>query len=186
VVYCGEEWREAVDDGADLVVLNYDASTSGDDYAALRNVGVIWKVSEASQIQSIMENEMGNIFLLSNDFLFDDGQNNDNIDIDKLQQHLSSIPESAVLIAQLPSMLPQNKELTMGKSLASTGRISSLLLKECCVDDEEDIKYAQFVIDGISKKSSSTFSMTGLTGSTNGHFGVSSHVGEVKWRRVAK
>ena len=29
------------------------------------------------------------------------------------------------------------------------------------------------------------FPATGLTGSTNGHFGVSSHGGEVKWRRNA-
>ena len=49
--------------------------------------------------------------------------------------------------------------------------------------DDEDIKYLQHAIEGINKKSSSSFSMTGLTGSTNGHFGVASHDGDVKWRR---
>ena len=56
-----------------------------------------------------------------------------------------------------------------------------LLLKNACVGDDEDVKYLQYAIKGISKKSSSSFSMTGLTGSTNGHFGVASHGGDVMW-----
>jgi hypothetical protein len=80
-------------------------------------------------------------------------------------------------------MLPENLEVTLGKALASSGSISSLLLCNCCVNDKEDAKYAQFAIEWITKKSSISFSVTGLTGSTNGHFGDSSHAGEVKWRK---
>ena len=181
VVYCGEEWREGVKCGADLVVLDYDGVTS-DDMDELSDVGVVWEVDDVEQIQEISEKDSGNVFLLSDSLLFDD-PNNNVIDIERLEKQLESVPESAVLIASLPSMLPENQELTLGKFLASIDRISSLLMKDCCVNDEEDVKYAQFMIDGISKKSSSTFSMTGLTGSTNGHFGVSSHGREVKWRR---
>jgi len=185
VIYWGECWREAVELGTNVLVLDYDSSTENSDLEMLvdHEVCVIWKVSEIAQIQILMEKHFGNVFLLSDELLFNRDSNNQDTDIEQLQQQLSAVPESAVLIAALPSMLPQNHELTMGKVLSSTERIASLLIKRCCVDDDEDMKYAQFVIDGITKKSSSTFSMTGLTGSTNGHFGVSSHAGEVKWRR---
>lgn len=186
VVYNGDSWRDAVDSGADLIVIDCNDSFNNRDLISInQNVGVIWKVSQMSQIQDVIDKEIGNVFLLSDDLLFGDknDRNNSNIDMDQLKQQLSTVPESAVLIAQLPSMLPENAELSLGKSLNSTNRFTSLLFKNSCVNDEEDIKYASFVIEGISKKSSSTFSMTGLTGSTNGHFGVSSHGGEVKWRR---
>lgn len=181
VVYNGDNWKECLDCGADLLVLPYD-SVSGDDFALFNDVGIIWQVDDVNQILDAVEKEMGNVFLLSDNFLLD-GDESNNIDTENIEQKLSSVPESVVLIAQLPSMLPENAELSLGKSLSSIKQIKSLIFKECCVNDEEDIKYAQFVIDGVSKKSSSTFSMTGLTGSTNGHFGVSSHSGEVKWRR---
>jgi hypothetical protein len=174
-----------VDSGADMIVLDYASFNNQDDLASLKGVGVIWKVSQITHIQDAIVNDMGNVFLLSDDFLFGE-QNESNgsiINMEQLQEQLSTVPESAILVAQLQSMLPENAELTLGKSLSSTNRVTSLLFKNCCVNDEEDIKYASFVIEGISKKSSSTFRMTGLTGSTNGHFGVSSHGGEVKWRR---
>ncbi|KAL3798987.1 hypothetical protein HJC23_005126 [Cyclotella cryptica] len=173
---------EAVGVGVDAVVLEYD-SLRGEDYPLLEQVGVIWKVSTIDQLQHIMEQDLGNVFLLSDELLSVGAGDTYNIDVEQLREQLSSVPKSAILIAPLPSMLPQNLEVTLGKSLASSGSISSLLLSNCCVNDDEDLKYAQFAIEGITKKSSSSFSMTGLTGSTNGHFGVSSHVGEVKWRR---
>lgn len=183
VVYNGKEWRDGIDCNSDLIVLGYGDLSDDDKANAISSgVGVIWEVDKANQISDAMEKNMGSIFILSNNFLFNGDEGND-IDMEKLDQQLSTIPESAILIAQLPSMLQQNNEVSLGKSLSSFKQIKSLVFKDCCVNDEEDVKYAQFVIDGISKKSSSTFSMTGLTGSTNGHFGVSSHSGEVKWRR---
>lgn len=117
-------------------------------------------------------------FLLSHDMLPSSVEE----DSSELKEILSNLPKSVVTIAPLPTMLPENNEIALGKHYASLG-ISSLLLEKACVGDEEDIKYSQHAIEGINKKSSSSFSMTGLTGSTNGHFGVSSHAGDVKWRR---
>ena len=173
-------WREAVDVGVDAVVLDYDMLTSQDSNL-LENVGAIWEVADFDDIKKIMDKECGNVFMLSEELLTNEEGNEINMDI--LEKHLSSVPESAILIAPIPSMLPENHEIALAKSLAATGSISSILIRDCCVNDEEDIKYAQFAIDGMNKKSSSSFSMIGLTGSTNGHFGVSSHEGEVKWRR---
>jgi len=125
-----------------------------------------------------MESHAGGVYMLSKDILPTSIED----DALELKDILSSLPKSVVTIAPLQSMLPENAEVSLGKHYASLG-ISSLLLSNACVGDDEDIKYSQFVIEGINKKSSSSFSMTGLTGSANGHFGVSSHEGEVKWRR---
>lgn len=183
IVYWGDNWKVAVENGAELVVISCDGFQN-DDIDSVEDVGVIWKTSELSQIKLMIEKGMGNVFLLDNDLLLND-KNGINIEHLEQQFQLECIPESAIVIAALPSMLPENLELTLGRSLSSLGSISSLVFKESCVSDEEDVKYSQFIIDGLTKKSSSTFSMTGLTGSTNGHFGVSSHSGEVKWRRKA-
>jgi hypothetical protein len=142
VVYNGDSWRDAVDSGADMIVLDYASFNNQDDLASLKGVGVIWKVSQITHIQDAIVNDMGNVFLLSDDFLFGE-QNESNgsiINMEQLQEQLSTVPESAILVAQLQSMLPENAELTLGKSLSSTNRVTSLLFKNCCVNDEEDIK----------------------------------------------
>jgi hypothetical protein len=66
-------------------------------------------------------------------------------------------------------MQDSQAEVSLAKSLK--GRCTSLLLPDALVGDSEDVEYAQFVVDGVRKKASETFKMTGLTGSTNGHFG---------------
>ena len=80
-------------------------------------------------------------------------------------------------------MMSQNAEIALGKHYASL-RISSLLLKKVCVGDDKYIKYLQHAIEGINTESSNSFSMTGLMGSTYGHFGVASHGSDVKLRRI--
>jgi len=183
VIYCGKELDSAVisddDIGASAVVVEYESADKVD-MESLQNVGIIWKVNFIQQIQQLvdMESHAGGVYMLSKDMLPSSIED----DALVLKDILSSLPKSVVTIAPLQSMLPENAEVSLGKHYASLG-ISSLLLSNACVGDEEDIKYSQFVIDGINKKSSSSFSMTGLTGSANGHFGVSSHEGEVKWRR---
>lgn len=142
--------------------------------------GIIWKVDTMTQLQTLVEAEKnyGGVFLLSSEMLPNDAEE----EVAELKEALSNLPKGIVTIAPLQSMLPENGEIALGKKYAALG-ISSLLLEQACVGDEEDIHYSQFAIEGINKMSSSSFSMTGLTGSTNGHFGVSSHSGETKWRR---
>lgn len=165
--------------GASAVVIDYEQPLDSSVQSKLENTGIIWKVSSVEQMQQSIDNNAGDIFLLSESLL----QSTNFDDIETAKEALSAIQKSAVTIATLSSMQPENAEVSQGKQYASKG-ISSLLVQSCCVGDNEDLKYAQFVIESISKKSSSSFSMTGLTGSTNGHFGVSSHSGEVKWQRT--
>lgn len=166
-----------VQGGATAIVLDYNEEVDSSLVDSMGDVGVIWKVSSLDQMQKSSEKGMGDIFLLSDEFL-------KSIDPETAKESLSSLSKSIVTIAPLASMQPQNNELATGKQYASMG-ISSLLFESCCVGDDEDFKYAQFAVDGISKKASSSFSMTGLTGSTNGHFGTSSHGREVKWLRCS-
>jgi len=184
VIYFGRELVGDVfnddDIGASAVVVEYESADKLD-MESLQNMGIIiWKVNDIQQIQQLvdMDSHAGGVYMLSKDMLPSSIED----DALELKDILSSLPKSVVTIAPLQSMLPENAEVSLGKHYASLG-ISSLLLSNACVGDEEDIKYSQFVIEGINKKSSSSFSMTGLTGSANGHFGVSSHEGEVKWRR---
>lgn len=178
VVYCGKD-LESDDASATAVVVEY-GQYDNVDMEALNNMGIIWKVNEMDQLQQLidMENNAGGVYLLSQDMLPQGVEE----DANELKEMLSTLPKSIITIAPLQTMLPDNAEIALGKHYASMG-ISSLLLQNACVGDDEDIKYSHHAIDGITKKSSSSFSMTGLTGSTNGHFGVSSHSGEVKWRR---
>ncbi len=72
---------------------------------------------------------------------------------------------------------------------SASKKVHGLLIENACVGDEEDIKYTCFAVNSITKKSSSTFAMTGLTGSTNGHFGTMSDnasVENAKWQRVTR
>ena len=175
-----EKLDSTVVESASAVVIEY--GTDCYDLSSLQT-GIIWKVNSIEQLQDLIDmddsNNAGGVFLLSRDMLPSTVDDDDEM----LKNALSQMPKPIVTIAELPTMLPQNYEVTLGKYYANTLGISSLLLTNACVGDEEDISYTTHVIEGINKKSSSSFSMTGLTGSTNGHFGVSSHSGEVKWRR---
>lgn len=171
--------KTVVDGGVTAVVANYGESLDEAVTSLLSDVGIIWKVSSLDELKALQEDNVGSVFLLSKDVIpasVDDAS-------DELAENLSTY-KSMVAIAQIQSMMPANGEIQLGKHLAKLG-ISSLVLEEACVGDEEDIKYTAYAIEELQKKSSSQFSMTGLTGSTNGHFGVSSHGGEVKWRRNA-
>lgn len=151
------------------------------DAEALSDFGIIWKVDGLDQLRELSGTEgIGGVFLLSRDML---PQSAEEEAAEELKEALTDLPKSAVTVAPLPTMLPENGEIALGKHYASLG-VSSLLLEGACVGDEEDAQYSQYAIEELNKKSSSSFSMTGLTGSTNGHFGVSSHGGEAKWRRT--
>ncbi len=176
--------KTVVDGGVTAVVVDYGESLDETATSLLSDVGVIWRVSSLDEMNELMtaatgDNTMGDVILLSKDIL--PASVNDTSSSDELAENLSN-NKSTVTIAQLQSMMPANEEIRLGKHLAKLG-VSSLVLEEACVGDEEDLKYAVYAIEELNKKSSSSFSMTGLTGSTNGHFGVSSHGGEVKWRR---
>lgn len=156
VIYCGPV--ETTSSDATAVVLEYGVDNIMD---SLNEVGIIWKVNTMDQLQDLVDAEKnaGGVYLLSKDML---PTNTEDVS-SELKDMLSNLPKSIVTIAPLSTMLPENKEIALGKHYASLG-ISSLLLENACVGDEEDIKYAQYAIEELNKKSSSSFSMTGLTG----------------------
>lgn len=175
--------KTVVTGGVSAVVADYGESLDETVASLLRDVGIIWRVSSLDKINELMtaSDNMGDVILLSKDILPACVHDTSS---DELAENLSS-NKSVVSIAQIQSMMPANEEIRLGKHLAKLG-VSSLVLEDACVGDEEDVKYTVYAIEELNKKSSSSFSMTGLTGSTNGHFGVSSHGGEVKWRRNAE
>ena len=172
--------KTVVEGGVTAIVADYKESLGEEVSALLNDVGIIWRVSSLDELNELQSENVGNVILLSKNVLpasVDDSS-------DELAENLSN-NKSSVTIAQLQSMMPANAEIQLGKHLAKLG-VKSLVLEDACVGDEEDLKYTAYAIEELNKKSSSSFSMTGLTGSTNGHFGVSSHGGEVKWRRNAE
>lgn len=141
-------------------------------------VDAICKVENVQDIQAVIESGIECAFLVS-------GNHSD----DEMQQMLNVIPKASLVIASLSSMQPESQEISRAKALAgltsNSSKISSILIQEACVGDQEDIKYTSFVIESVNKKSSSTFQMTGLTGAANGHFGsdVSGGFRAAKWQR---
>jgi len=67
-------------------------------------------------------------------------------------------------------MQADNAEVARARSFPR-GSVHSILLQKAIVGDAEDVEYCTFAVAGWTGKQSSTFHMTGLTGSTNGHFG---------------
>ena len=143
-------------------------------------VGVIWKVETLEEMTSVLTQQPadGGVAV---PFLLDAG--NDNLDtlLETLKADASS-SNSSIVIVSMPCMQASNAELSTARDLKPKG-VHSILMQKAIVGDAEDVEYCSFAVDGLTKKQSSTFNMSGLTGSTNGHFGgVSSSVAKT-WRR---
>ena len=90
----------------------------------------------------------------------------------------------ALVVVAVPSMQPDNAEIHATKDLAAAKEtMHAVVVQEACVGHAQDLEYATFLVDGLTKKRSSTFNMSGLTGSTNGHFGGVASSRPVTWRR---
>lgn len=167
VIYNGVEQDAALAAGASAIVCTAEDTVNTD------GCEVIWKVSNAEELQAVLE-RTGNI---ANVFLLDKI-----VDIDQVQGIVASLPEGSIWIASLDPMHPDGAEVNQGKELKKLG-CSSVVVKKACVGDSEDLEYAQFLFSGLTSKASSEFKFSGLTGSTNGHFGGVQASGTVKWRR---
>lgn len=80
-------------------------------------------------------------------------------------------------------MQPGGVEVERAKQAKTQLGCASVLIRQACVGDAEDVEYAQFLVSGMTSKASSQFKFSGLTGSTNGHFGGIQQNQEIKWRR---
>lgn len=168
IIYNGSEENldAAAEAGATAVVLGADSKTK---IHNLQDVEIIWKVNSKDEVTSLVESGYETAFLI------DTSENASDM--------IESIPTSAAIIVVLEAMQDENAELEKAKELKTAG-CTSILLQKAIVGDAEDLEYANFAVDGMTKKKSSQFNMTGLTGSTNGHFGgVASTVGRT-WKRM--
>ncbi len=182
VIYMGDDTATAIKKGATAVVLNVEDIPSIVDNGI--DVDVICKASTVEEITQANEAGFQYAFLIP-------GCETE-LSQEDLEKMLASIPKTSIVISTLPSMQADSAEIARGKELATItipdgAKINGLLIQGACVGDGEDLKYTSFVVENINKKSSSTFSMTGLTGSANGHFGsdLSGGLKKAKWQRIA-
>ena len=180
IIYNGVSTAEAVEKGASAIVLSADSLEAGDIEFSL-GADVIFSVKNVDEAKKIVNKEKGAGFLIPGE-----------MDNGKIKDILAIIPKNSLVIASLSSMLSDSAEIQRGRELVSLKSedsgsvIDGLLYQKSCVGDAEDLKYTNFVVESITKKSSNQFKMTGLTGSTNGHFGTSDDSPEnAKWRRTA-
>lgn len=109
----------------------------------------------------------------------------DEKDPELVDELLRAIPNGSVAVVEVESMMDENEEITLSKRFKELGA-TAIVLKDAIVGDAEDIEYASFCIAGLTKKRSSTFNMTGLTGTTNGHFGGVASKVATTWLRTTR
>ena len=160
VIYTGDDVEGAVKAGVSAVIVEGNKVVDGTD--------VICKVSSPAEAEAVS----GGAYLVD-------------ADSESVQEILAAIPTGSVVLASMKAMQNDNTEFQRGKELRELG-VTAILLEKACVGDAEDILYATFVINGLTKKKSSTFNMSGLTGSTNGHFGGVATSMSTTWLRVKR
>lgn len=165
-----EKAQDALEAGASAVVLPVEAVDNVESFAG----EIIWKVETAQDIDIVLEKTSGN----ANVFLID-GNNG------AISSLAESIPSKSLWVAAVDAMLEDGAEVALGKQLQSQG-CGSILVRNAVVGDSEDMEYAQFCVGGLTSKASSEFKFSGLTGSTNGHFGGVQSNSSIKWRRVSR
>jgi len=160
--------------GASAVVVDAgsDETVSVAESASSTGLETIWKVSTVEQAQQVLEstNDRADVFLLD--------------DPSVISQITQTLPKSSLSIAVVHDPMQEDgAEIETGKTFKSMG-CASVLVKKACVGDNEDIDYASFLVSGLTSKASSEFKFSGLTGSTNGHFGGIQSNSSVKWDRT--
>ena len=177
VIYSGDRLDEAAAAGVTAVVLSATearAATTTSSICGDKNVPIIWKVDSSDDVTWVMMERKHDGMA----FLIDAGNEN-------AASICEALPVRSVVIASMDAMMPENAELSSSRALVKTtaGVVTCILLRQACVGDVEDIEYASFAISGLSQKRSSTFNMSGLTGSTNGHFGGVGSSTSTTWLR---
>ena len=162
VVYTGADRQTAMDAGAAAVVAD-----AGEDVSV---APVIWRVTAANA------GDAASSASSEDAFLFNAAETADVV---------AALPAKAVAVASIAAMQEDEAEVEAGRACRDAGA-AGVLLQGACVGDDEDVTYSSFAIGRLRAKRSSSFSMDGFTGTTNGHFGTS-HGGESKprpWKRA--
>lgn len=140
-----------------------------------KEVEIVWKVSSVNQVQAVLEGtgHTSDVFWI------------DDVPSDEMKIIAACLPKGTMFIASVEPMQPHGAELEIGKEYKDIG-CASIFVRRACVGDAEDLEYAQYLVSKFTSKASTEFKFTGLTGSTNGHFGGVQASGNVKWRRMVE
>lgn len=184
IVYHGDlssSLTDVSEAGAAAVVIDTGSpeALSFAESASSTGVETIWKVSSVEQAQKVLEstNDSADVFMLDIPLDEADGAT-------LIPQIIEILPKSSMSIAVLQDPMQEDgAEIETGKGFKSMG-CASVFVKKACVGDKEDIDYASFVVSGLTSKASKEFKFSGLTGSTNGHFGGIQSNSSVKWERM--
>jgi hypothetical protein len=182
IIYTGViEMEAAIAAGVTAVTLSIgqsldSAGSSSTSSSITTSVDVVYKVSSLQDVESVLaatDNTAGA-------FLFQ------GVSVEDLPQIISTLAPGTLCIVSVDAMLPNGAEVQQVKALLKNKvGIHSVLVQHACVGDAEDLEYTRFVVSGMTSKASSEFKFSGLTGSTNGHFGGVQASGTVQWRRTA-
>ena len=182
IVFEGSALSEDVSGaGASAVVVDAaaDDAVSVAEAASSAGLETVWKVSTAEQTKQVLEStdELADVFLL-------DVRSDDDDGVAMVSRIIEALPKSSMSIATLHDPMQEDgAEIETGKEFKSMG-CASVFVRKACVGDKEDIDYASFVVGGLTSKASKEFKFSGLTGSTNGHFGGIQSNSSVKWERT--
>ena len=170
IIYTGIEVEAAIAAGATAVTLSV-----GELSVETGLADVVYTVSSLQDVESILvaTDNTAQAFLFQG------------ISAEDLPPIISTLAPGTLCIASVDAMLPSGAEVEQAKALKDSG-IHSVLVRQACVGDAEDVEYTQFLVGGMTSKASSAFKFSGLTGSTNGHFGGFQASGTVKWQRTAR
>jgi hypothetical protein len=170
IIFTGIDVDAAIAAGATAVTLSV-----GESLVETGPVDVVYKVSSLQDVESVLAATDNT----AQAFLFQ------GVSTEDLPQIISTLAPGTLCIASVDAMLPSGAEVEQAKALKKSG-IHSVLVQQACVGDDEDLEYTRFLVGGMTSKASTAFKFSGLTGSTNGHFGGFQSSGTVKWRRTAR
>jgi hypothetical protein len=139
VLYSGTETEAAIQGGVSAVVCAINDEVSNNEITRIYSVD---QMIDGTNLQNLNPSI----------FLVDSASVN-------LDHFLKQVPQGSVVIASVDSMQPNNAELGV-KALQAKG-VHAILVKNAVVGDNEDLEYSSFVVDGLVKKKSSTFNMSG-------------------------
>ena len=144
IIYEGKEnLNDAFDAGVSAIVTS-DLSIKGQE-----SENIIFRVSSAEDVKNtVASNEDANAFLI------------EARSEELIESCMHVIPNGAIVIASCECMQDEEGEIELAKKLKSKG-ITSILIEKAIVGDNEDLEYASFLINGLTKKKSTAFNMTG-------------------------
>ncbi len=167
IIFTGHPERAAaaLDAGADYAVLPAASRADADALDAKR---IIWSIGSSDELRELDVAEGARLLL------------RDGI------QTPDALPPKARATGVVDAMQADGSEIAQGRQLAQT--CETILVRNACVGDDEDLVYAKYAQTALTSKQSSTFKIGGMTGSTNGHFGtgVSSAATSPEWNRVLR